>query len=161
MCLCGLGLQPGAALVVVRLAVVTLKTRSTAPAVAGCFLVGCSVVRGLPLRSRAVVGVSQPFCVGLVPVLASRAQSPSAASTGLRPGLCLAVDPPCRNVTIRHVVAGSRHVIVAYAVDHSLELYGWGDNAVRQLGLPTSQPGEPNTHHVLSPTRIPFDCQLL
>ncbi len=114
MCLCGRGLQPGAALVVVRLAVVTLKTLSTEPPVAGCFLVGCSVVRGLPLRSRAVVGVSQPFCIGLVP-----------------------------------------------AVDHSLELYGWGDNAVRQLGLPSSQPGEPNTHHVLSTTRIPFDCQLL
>ncbi len=96
-----------------------------------------------------------------MPVLASRAQSPSATSVGLRPVLCLAVDPPCRNATIRHVVAGSRHVIVAYAVDRSLELYGWGDNAVQQLGLPTSQPGEPNTHHVLSPTRIPFDCQLL
>ena len=39
----GGGLQPGAALVVVRLAVVTLPPRSTAPAVAGCRLVGCSV----------------------------------------------------------------------------------------------------------------------
>ena len=69
----GGGLQPGAALVVVRLAVVSLPPRSTAPAVAGCRLVGCSVVSGLPLRSRAVAGVSQRVCVGLGPVLASRA----------------------------------------------------------------------------------------
>ena len=43
-CVCGWGLQPGAALVVVCLAVVTLPPRSTAPTVAGCRLVGCSVV---------------------------------------------------------------------------------------------------------------------
>ena len=55
----GSGLQPGAALVVVRLAVVTLPPRPTAPALAGCRLVGCSVVSGRPLRSRAVAGVSQ------------------------------------------------------------------------------------------------------
>jgi hypothetical protein len=54
----GGGLQPGAALVVVHLAVVTLQPRFTAPTVAGCFLVGCSVVRGLPLCSCAVTGVS-------------------------------------------------------------------------------------------------------
>jgi hypothetical protein len=52
------GLQPGAALVIVCLAVVTLQTSSTGPTVAGCCLVGCSVVRGLPLRSHAVAGVS-------------------------------------------------------------------------------------------------------
>jgi hypothetical protein len=34
------GLQPGAALVVVRLAVVTLPPSSTSPAVAGCRFVG-------------------------------------------------------------------------------------------------------------------------
>ena len=39
----GGGLQHGAALVVVCLAVVTLPPRSTAPAVAGCRLVGFSV----------------------------------------------------------------------------------------------------------------------
>ena len=66
----GGGLQPGAALVVVRLAVVTLPPRSTAPAVAGCRLVGCSVVSGRPMRSRAVAGVSQRVRVGLGPVLA-------------------------------------------------------------------------------------------
>ncbi len=53
----GGGLQPGAALVVVCLAVVTLPSSSTAPTVAGCHLVGCSVVSGQPLRSRAVAGV--------------------------------------------------------------------------------------------------------
>ena len=46
----GGGLQPGAALVVFCLAVVTLQPRSNAPAVAGCGLVGSSVVSGLPLR---------------------------------------------------------------------------------------------------------------
>jgi hypothetical protein len=63
------GLQPGAALVVVRLAVVTLPPRSTALAVADCRLVGCSVSR-LPLRSRAVEKVSQRVRVCLGPVLA-------------------------------------------------------------------------------------------
>ena len=66
-------LKPGTALVVVCLAVVTLPPSSTAPAVAGCRLVGCSVVSGRPLRSRAVAGVSQRVRVGLGPVLASRA----------------------------------------------------------------------------------------
>jgi hypothetical protein len=74
----GGGLQPGPVLVVVRLAVVTLQPRSTAPAVAGCRLVGCSVVSGLPLRSRAVAGVSQHVSVGLGSVLVSRAPSPPA-----------------------------------------------------------------------------------
>ncbi len=65
-CVCGRGLQPGAALVVVCLAVVTLPPRSTAPAVAGgCRLVGCSVVSRRPLRSRAVAGVWRRVCVGL------------------------------------------------------------------------------------------------
>jgi hypothetical protein len=54
----GGGMQPGAALVVVCLAVVTLPPRSTAPTVAGCRLVGCSVVIGLTLCSRAVAGWS-------------------------------------------------------------------------------------------------------
>ena len=76
----GGGLQLGAALVVVCLAVVTLPPRSTAPAVAGCRLVGCSVVSGRSLRSRAVAGVSQRVCVGLKPVLASCAPSPPAAA---------------------------------------------------------------------------------
>ncbi len=44
--------------VVVCPAVVTLQPRSTAPTVAGCRLVGCSVVSGLPLHSRTVSGVS-------------------------------------------------------------------------------------------------------
>ncbi len=76
----GGGLQPGAALVVVCLAVMTLQPRSTAPTVAGCCLVGCSVVSGLPLRSRVVSGVSQHVCVGLGPVLASHAPSSTAAA---------------------------------------------------------------------------------
>ena len=76
----GGGLEPGAAYLVVRLAVVTLPPRSTAPVVAGCRLVGCSVVRGRPLRSRAVAGVSQRVRVGLGPVLASRAAPPPAAA---------------------------------------------------------------------------------
>jgi hypothetical protein len=76
----GGGLQPGAALVVVYLAVVTLPPRSTAPTVAGCRLVGCSVVRGRPLRSRAVAGVSLQVYVCLGPVLASHATSPPAAA---------------------------------------------------------------------------------
>jgi hypothetical protein len=48
----GGGLQPGAALVVVCLAVVTLQPRSAAPTVAGCHLVGCSVDSGHQLESR-------------------------------------------------------------------------------------------------------------
>jgi hypothetical protein len=76
----GGGLQPGAALVVVCLAVVTLPPRSTAPTVAGCCLVGCSVISGPPLRSRAVAGVSQHVCVCLGPVLASHAPSPPATA---------------------------------------------------------------------------------
>jgi hypothetical protein len=75
----GGGLQPGAALVVVCLAVVTLPPRSTTPTVAGCCLVGCSVVSGRPLRSRAVAGLSRHVCVCLGPVLASYAPSPLAA----------------------------------------------------------------------------------
>jgi len=75
------GLQPGTALVLVCLAVVTLPPQSTAPTVAGCCLVGCSVVSGLPLRSRAVTGVSLHVCVSLGPVLASHAPSPPAAAT--------------------------------------------------------------------------------
>jgi hypothetical protein len=67
------GLQPGAALVVVCLAVVTLP-------VAGCRLVGCGVVSGRPLRSRAVVGMSQHVGVCLWPVLASHVPSPPAAA---------------------------------------------------------------------------------
>ena len=73
-------LQPVAALVVIYLAVMTLQTQSTAPTVAGCCLVGCSVVSGLPLRSRVVTGVSQHVCVCLGPVLASHAPSPPAAA---------------------------------------------------------------------------------
>jgi hypothetical protein len=59
---------------------VTLQTRSTEPLVAGCRLVGCSVVRGLPLRSRAVAGVSLHVCICLGPVLASHATSLPAAA---------------------------------------------------------------------------------
>jgi hypothetical protein len=81
----GGGLQPGAALVVICLAVVTLPPRSTAPTVAGCRLVGCSVVSGRPLRSRDVVGVSLHVCVCLGPVLASHATSlPAAAAAAWR-----------------------------------------------------------------------------
>ncbi len=72
--------QPGAALIVVRLVVVTLPPRSTAPAVAGCRLVGCSVVSGRSLRSRALAGMSQRVRVGLGTVLASRAPSPPATA---------------------------------------------------------------------------------
>ncbi len=61
--------------------------RSTAPTVAGCRLVGCSVVSGLPLRSRAVAGVSLHVCVGLGPVLASHAPSPPAAAAAAWRGL--------------------------------------------------------------------------
>ena len=110
---------PGAALVVVCLAVVTLPPRSTskqplmvrtflkvymelvsyflflqeqikdiiiiAPTVASCRLVGCSVVSGRPLRSRAVAGVSRHVCVCLGPVLASHATSlPAAAAAAWR-----------------------------------------------------------------------------
>ena len=82
----GGGLQPGAALVVVCLAVVTPPPRSTAPA-AGCRLVGCSVVSRLPLRSCAVAGVTQRVCVCLGPVLASYAPdlapSPPAAAAAV------------------------------------------------------------------------------
>ena len=74
------GLQPGAALVVIHLAVVTVPPRSTAPAVSGCRLVVCSVLSRLPLRSSVVTGVLKHVCIGLGPVLASRAPSPSAAS---------------------------------------------------------------------------------
>ena len=57
-------MQSGAALVVICLAVVTLPPRSTAPTVAGCRLVGCSVVSGRPLRSRAVAGgVAARLCL--------------------------------------------------------------------------------------------------
>ena len=49
----------------------TLPPRSTAPTVAGCRLVGCSVISEQPLRSRAVAGVSQHVSVCLGPVLAS------------------------------------------------------------------------------------------
>jgi len=73
-------LQPGTALVVICLAVVTLPVRSTAPTVAGCRLVGCSVVSRLPLCSLSVAGVSLHVCVGLGPVLASHAPSPPAAA---------------------------------------------------------------------------------
>ena len=73
-------LSASPALVVDCLAVVTLPTRSTAPTVAGCRLVGCSVVSGRPLRSRAVAGVSWHVCVCLGPVLASHSTSLTAAA---------------------------------------------------------------------------------
>jgi hypothetical protein len=62
-CVSGRGLQPGTALVVICLAVVTLPPSSTSPTVAGCCLVGCSVVSRLPLSSHAVAGVSLHVCV--------------------------------------------------------------------------------------------------
>jgi hypothetical protein len=67
------------------LAILTLPPSSTAPAVAGCRLVGCSVVSGLPLQSGDVSGVLQRAppqrdCVCLGPVLSSRAPSPPAAA---------------------------------------------------------------------------------
>jgi hypothetical protein len=96
------GLQPGAALVVVCLAIVTLPPSSTVPAVADCHLVGCSVVSGLPLcshgsvedtklstnkqHSLAVAGVCCRFCVRLGPVLASHAPSPSAGDAAVWQG---------------------------------------------------------------------------
>ena len=43
-CVWGGGLQSRAALVVIYLADVTLQPRSNSPAVAGCRLVGCSVI---------------------------------------------------------------------------------------------------------------------
>jgi hypothetical protein len=76
-------LQPGAALVVVSLAVVTLPPSSTAPAVAGCSLVDCCVISRLPLHSRAVSGVLHRVRVGLGPVLASSAPSPPAAAVAV------------------------------------------------------------------------------
>ena len=72
-------LQPGTALVIVCLAVMTLPPSFTAPTVAGFRLVGCGVVSGLPLRSRAVARVLQHVCVGLGPVLASHAPPAAAA----------------------------------------------------------------------------------
>jgi hypothetical protein len=59
--------------------------RSTALTVTGCRVVGCSVVIGRPLRSRAVAGVSLHVCVCLGPVLASHATSlPAAAAAAWR-----------------------------------------------------------------------------
>jgi hypothetical protein len=75
----GGGLQPWAALVVVCLTVVTLPPRSTTPTVAGCRLVGCSVVSGRPLRSRAVAGVLLHVCVCLGPVLAENPSNSKGA----------------------------------------------------------------------------------
>ncbi len=72
-------LQPGAALVVICLAVVTLQPRS----VAGCCLVSCSVVSRLPRHSRDVSGVLLYVCVCLGPVLASHAQSQPAAAAAV------------------------------------------------------------------------------
>jgi hypothetical protein len=81
----GGGLQPGDELVVVCLAVMILPSRSTTATVAGCRLVGCSVISRLPLCSRAVAGVSQHVCVCLGPVLASHAPSlPAAAAAAWR-----------------------------------------------------------------------------
>jgi hypothetical protein len=60
--------------------IVTLQPSSTSPTVAGCRLVGCSVVSGLPLHSGTVAGVLQHVCVCLGPVLASHAQSQPAAA---------------------------------------------------------------------------------
>jgi hypothetical protein len=82
-CVCGRGLQPGAALVVVCLTVVTLPPSSAGPTVVGCRLVGCSVVSGLPLRSRAVTGVLMHVCVCLGPVLASHAMSLPAVAAAV------------------------------------------------------------------------------
>ncbi len=76
MLMWGGGLQPGTALVVICLPVVTLQPSSTVPSVAGCCLVGCCVVSGKPLRSSDVAGVSQRVCVSL----GTRAPSPHAAS---------------------------------------------------------------------------------
>jgi hypothetical protein len=64
-----------------------LVTRSTTPTVAGCRLVGCSVVSRRPLRSRAVAGVSWHVCICLGPVLASHATSLPAAATAAWRGL--------------------------------------------------------------------------
>ncbi len=77
------GLQPGAALVVVRLAIVTLPPCSTAPAVSGCRLVGYRVVSGLSLYSSDVSGVSQCVAVSLGPVLASCALPPPDGRHGV------------------------------------------------------------------------------
>jgi hypothetical protein len=81
----GGGLQPGAALVLVCLAVMTLPPRSTTLTVTGCRLVDCSVISGQPLRSCAMSGVSLHVCVCLGPVLASHATSlPAAAAASWR-----------------------------------------------------------------------------
>jgi hypothetical protein len=88
----GGGLQPGAALVVVCLAVVTLQPSSTTQTVAGCSLVGCSVVSGRPLRSRAVSGVLLHVCVCLGPVLASHA-------TSLPAGTCVQTRLVCSSLS--------------------------------------------------------------
>jgi len=74
----GGGLQLGAALVVVCLAVVTLPPRSTAPAVAGCRLVGCSVVSGRSLRSRAVAGCRSASASAWGPAWRGRGRVPIA-----------------------------------------------------------------------------------
>jgi hypothetical protein len=99
----GGGLQPGAALVVVRLAVVTLPPRSTAPAVAGCRLVGCSVVSRGSLRSQKRVS-TQSRCGGGVAALPRR--------PGARSGLPCPV-PACgrrgRLAGTRRPQAGTGH----------------------------------------------------
>jgi hypothetical protein len=78
------GLQPGAALVVVRLAIVTLPPRSTAPAVAGCLLVGCGVVRGRPLRSRASASAWGPFWTPVTRPLLLPLRPPSGGGVGFQ-----------------------------------------------------------------------------
>jgi len=120
----GGGLQPGAALVVVCLAIVTLQPRSMVPAVTGCRclaivtlqprsmvpavtgcrLVVCSVVIGRTLRSRAMAGVSLHVCVGLGPVLASHAprgcrkrlRQPGDSSESGAPSPAVAAAATCR-----------------------------------------------------------------
>jgi hypothetical protein len=65
--------------------------------VAGCRLVGCSVISGRPLRSLPLAGVSQRISVCLGPVLASRAPSPPAATAAAWRG-------EARTILLLHVI---------------------------------------------------------
>ncbi len=89
-------LQPGTALVIVCFADVTLPSRSTTPTVAGCRLVGCSVVSRLSLRSRVVAGVLLHVCVCLGPVLSSHAEE----GCGMRSG-----PGEARTILLLHIIS--------------------------------------------------------
>ena len=93
----------------VRLAVVPLPPRSTAPVVVGCCLLGFSVIIGRPLHRRAVAGVSQRVRVGLRPVLVSRDPSPLAAARRGQGRVPIAEESPgpgaARTIQILNIIS--------------------------------------------------------